>query len=241
MVFYSATRTLPKPSVAKADFKMNRLGLIHPDTMTGRPNSEVRALYRLLAESTSSTFGTACTTKLPVTGALIGSPGILLHSPELGRGFLRFAAALEGLPGLTDRSKVVVILTVVIHEDARYETYAHQRLALARGLLTVDEMEDLLASRCPETFGDVDEVAFTTARELCLAHGPLSLQAWTAAIDRLGRDGALKLVQLVGFYRYIAAISNGLDAQVPVESERIEGAAPGMSAGPIRANVERRP
>lgn len=201
---------------------MNRLGLIHPDAMTGRPNTGLRALSRRLNEYTTFLYGTACTTKISMTSALIGFPGILLHSPELGDPFLRLATELEHMPGLSGRAKVITTLTTVVCEGAAYEIYAQQRVAVARELLSQVEVEHLTAGRRPETFDNEDSFVFETARELCRNPGTLSSLLWGVISERLGPQGALTLVQRVGFYRYIATVLNGCNAQVPPEDERIE-------------------
>ena len=203
---------------------MNRLGLVHQMIITGPGNAPTRTLYRLLSDFTASTYGAACTTKLRTTGALIGCPGILLHTPPLGNAYLRFAAELNNLPKLDDRTKEIALITIAIYEDANYEIYLHERYAVSTALLTPSEIEDLRASTCPTTFSNTDRVAFTVARELCLSRRSLSIQAWMTAVDCLGTAGALALVHHVGFSRYSATVLNGLDAQVPAEGERTEQA-----------------
>ena len=229
---------------------MNRLGLIHPDTMSGRANTQARGLYQLLSNFTSSIYGPACTTKLPVTGALVGSAGVLMHSPKVsvpisgpfdgadslfenvtnrmlrfeqfGRAFVYFARAFDSLPALSDRVRAIVSLTVAVHEDAEFEVYARKRIATFHGLLTDSEIERVVDGNCPESFQNAARVAHEVAKELSISRGPLSQPLWDDAVDQLGTDGALSLVHHVGFHKYLATVLNGFDAQVPAESERVE-------------------
>ena len=201
---------------------MNRLGLIHPGTMVGRPNHETRVAYSAFVNNVNADQQAAFTVTLPLTGALIGAPGILMHTPELARTFLSFERAMRNLPGLEERVREIAILVVAIHEQAGYEIYAHERVAISNGLLTRVEIDGLHDGSCPGSFSLAERIAQTVTGDLCSAIGPLRSETWAEAVNTLGRDAAVALVHTVGLCRYIATILNGFDAQVPAEGERAE-------------------
>lgn len=199
---------------------MNRLGLIHPGTMTGRPNAETRSLYRAFSNTYDVYYGNAFTWKLPITGACVGPPGILLHTPELGRCFLNLDTVVRNLPGLSDRCRAAAILVVAAHEKANYHVYAQARLAVSSSALSQTEANEILSGRCPSTFVRPEEVAFDIVTTLCETVGPLPSELWNAAVDNLGRPGAIALVHIIALHKFVATILNGFDAQLPAPEER---------------------
>ena len=159
-----------------------------------------------------------------MTGALLGHLGILIHTPELGRAGLAFETALQALPGLSETSKRIASLVVASHERAGYAIYAQRRLAVDRGSLSQDQVDDILAGRTPGSFGRAEEAAQMLATELCHQRGSLDSQTWQTAVAVLGKDQAVALVHCVGFHQYIAIILNAFDAQFPasgVDEERL--------------------
>ncbi|EME43812.1 hypothetical protein DOTSEDRAFT_151337 [Dothistroma septosporum NZE10] len=201
---------------------MNRLGLMHPSTLTSKHNTERSALYHALSSHATHTFNTIpLTWKLPSTSALVGTYGILLHTPHIGRAYLDFRSALASLPGLTPRLQSILTLVVAAYENCAYQIYTATRFGTANGL-TRNELDSLRAGLYAQSFGEEDKAAYRVARELCAGAGPLSERVWDESVQVLGREGVLKAVHVVGFERYVAAILRGFDAQVPAPGERVE-------------------
>lgn len=200
---------------------MNRLGLMHPSTLGGRHMAETRALYEAFVRDNTLNYDAYFTSRLHHTGALVGPFGILLHSPPIGRAFLDLSTALRGLSGLKPKTREVVVLTVCLQEQAHYELYAHKQIARQQSIVE-SEIGTLMLGQCPATFSREEKAAYGVARELCTSTGPLSQWAWETAIIELGKDGALAVVQYVGYYRYVTTIERGFDAQVPAEGDRVE-------------------
>jgi len=194
---------------------------MHPSSLGGRHMAETRALYQAFSRDNATSFDEYFTTKLPSTGALIGPFGLMLHTPSMGRAVLDVGKALRQLPGLKPKTAEIAVLTVCAQEQAHYELYARRRMASALGISS-DEIDALVSGQCPVTLNGEERAAFHVARELCASFGSLSQWAWETAIIELGREGALALVHYIGYYRYLATIERGFDAQVPAEGDRVE-------------------
>jgi 4-carboxymuconolactone decarboxylase len=72
----------------------------------------------------------------------------------------------------------------------------------------------------PGGLGRVESVAFDVAVELAGGKGPLGRERWDEVVECVGREGALKLVQVCGLYGYTCLLLNGCDVRLP-EGERI--------------------
>ena len=66
--------------------------------------------------------------------ALIGPLSPLLYNPPLARLYLQFASESAKLSALPEHAREIAILTTGSVFDSRYELYAHERLAAAKGL-----------------------------------------------------------------------------------------------------------
>jgi hypothetical protein len=121
--------------------------------------------------------------------------------------------ALASIPGLPPLAREVAILVTATHTNAAYEFYAHAKLS---GLSPI-HLSQISEGNCPEGFDTECKTAFKIATELCKP-GPLGEKMWKEAVDTFGVSGATALVHYVGFYKYVAIILNGFDAQVPAES-----------------------
>lgn len=96
------------------------------------------------------------------------------------------------------------------HTHAAYEQYAHQRLSgFPQAVL-----DDIESGKCPETLDEEGKVVFEMATKLFEA-GPLPASLWGKAVATLGVQGSTAVVHYVGYYKYIATILNGFDAQIP--------------------------
>ncbi|EME79574.1 uncharacterized protein MYCFIDRAFT_81064 [Pseudocercospora fijiensis CIRAD86] len=201
---------------------MNRIGLMHPSTLTGKHNAETSALYQAFSDHVDRRLNAANNTfRLPSTGAMVGQFAIFLHNPKIGRSFLELSDALRELPGLNPRTREIIALVVATNERSAYQTYSHGRLAMQRGL-TQNELDSLYAGLYSHSFAEADKAAYTVARELCVSSGPLSDRVWNDAVTVLGREGAIAVVHHTAFHRYVATLLRGFDSQVPAPGERVE-------------------
>ena len=67
-------------------------------------------------------------------GAFVGPWGVMLHFPDLARPLGQFIDLAQRLPGLSERARQVVILTIGGRFNVAYELYAHIPLAERAGL-----------------------------------------------------------------------------------------------------------
>jgi len=147
-------------------------------------------------------------------GRFVGPFGIMLSIPAVGVNFFELAKSLSSVPGLPVQAREIAILTVGAHFQAKYELYAHSKLAAKAGLME-GEIEGFSQGQRPGTSDIQGRVAFDVASELLKSSGPLRPNLWAQAVEAFGHAGATALVQFVGFYAYTCIILNGFDAQVP--------------------------
>lgn len=140
--------------------------------------------------------------------------GLELHTPAPGYAWLDMTKGLAQMPGLPPLAREVAILVTGNHEQAAYEVYAHS--AVSR--LPPSDLDEIKRGTCPAHLDEGCKVAFKVATELCEKPGPLGADIWNDAADTFGSTGATALVHYVGFYKYVATILNGFDAQVPASS-----------------------
>ncbi|KAI7260771.1 hypothetical protein KC345_g9982 [Hortaea werneckii] len=200
---------------------MNRLGLLHPSTLSGRHMSETRAVYDAFCRHNAASYGHTFTTRLPSTGALAGPWAVLLHTPVLGRAYLDLSLALEKLGALSARSKSISALTIFARERVPYGLYAERLLGLSEGL-SEKEIEVLFAGQLPYGFNDADRAVYFVSRELGHCVGPLSQQTWERSLSTLGKDTLVALIHYAAFLRYTATFMRGFEVQLPAEGDRVE-------------------
>jgi len=66
-------------------------------------------------------------------GAFVGPWGVMLHFPELAQPLGRFGNLAQQLPGLPERARQVVVLTIGARFNVAYEMYAHAKIAVQLG------------------------------------------------------------------------------------------------------------
>lgn len=107
----------------------------------------------------------------------------------------------------------VAILAVASRTQCAYEKYAHLVMAEIRGI-THEESQDLITGKFPESLGKDERLAWEVAN--ALGHpGPLSQEIWDLGLQRIGKDGMMSLIHVIGFYQYISVLLNGFDVKVP--------------------------
>src|SRR5688572_31661888 len=148
----------------------------------------------------------------------------LLRSPELmtrTRGlsdYLRFESILPGY------LRELVILMTARQWGQNYEWNAHLPLALDEGLSP--EMARAIAEgRRPEGMVDEEEILYDFCMELQRNHG-VSDATYERAVERLGEQGVIETVSLVGYYTMISMVLNTSRAPLP------DGATPALAPFP---------
>lgn len=83
--------------------------------------------------------------------------------------------------------------------------------------MTEQQLAIIAEGNKPDDLTEQEDVAWRVAHELCArpSGGPLSEGTWERAVQLLGKQSAIGLVHLVGFYQYVSSILNGFDARMP--------------------------
>jgi 4-carboxymuconolactone decarboxylase len=150
---------------------------------------------------------------------------VLLRSPELmkrTRGlsdYLRFESILPGY------LREFVILLTARQWGQNYEWNAHYPLAIDEGF-SPETAQAIAEGRRPEGMVEEEEILYDLVLELQRNHS-VSDRTYERAIDRLGEQGVVETVSLVGYYTMISMILNTARTPLPA------GAAPVLSAFPF--------
>ncbi|CAF9910401.1 hypothetical protein IMSHALPRED_009189 [Imshaugia aleurites] len=191
---------------------MSRYPPIPPSSLT----TEQYKAYDEASDICSSVFGDKFLYKNE-DGAFIGPFAPLLFTPTLVDPFFKLVVELGKLPGLPGPAREISILATGSRFKAKYELYAHERVAASTSL-TAAQIDSVKSGKKP--FGDdaLDEqgnVAFDVAMELSHKQGPMTDANWKRAEHAFGKEGAAALIHYVGVYAYTCVLLNGVDAPVP--------------------------
>ncbi|MEV0084877.1 carboxymuconolactone decarboxylase family protein [Saccharopolyspora sp. NPDC050642] len=137
-------------------------------------------------------------------GALNGPFGVMLHAPGVGGPLQELGAAVRYRTRMSARTREIAILTVAAATDSGFERYAHERIGRAAGL-TEAELSTL-ASGTFTSEDPIETAAYALCRRLQDDFRPLDDDEFDAAVTRLGREGVVELVVLVGYYRTLAQL-----------------------------------
>src|SRR5215469_13940816 len=119
-------------------------------------------------------------------GAFVGPWGVLMHFPELAAALGRFVDLVQALPGLSERERQVVILTIGARFGSAYEMYAHRALAERAGLRP-DQIATLCAGGRPADLSTSEALVAEVAS--CLTRGgALPGPVYDTAVDTIGQE-----------------------------------------------------
>jgi 4-carboxymuconolactone decarboxylase len=152
-------------------------------------------------------------------GAFVGPWGVMLHFPELAQPLGRFINLAQELPGLSERARQVVILTIGARFNVAYEMYAHSRLALRAGLRP-DQVATLRAGGRPPDLTEEEVLAAGVTAALTGA-GPLPAPLYDTVVERLGQEALDAIVFVTIHYLTLGTILNAYDVEVPAGSSTV--------------------
>lgn len=181
-----------------------RLPLIPPAELTSRQ----RALYDAFDAMVQADEYTGFEVR-NADGAFVGPWGVMLHFPELAQALGSFVNLAQQLPGLSERARQVVILTIGARFNVAYEMYAHASLASRAGLRP-DQVATLCAGRRPSDLTEEEVLAADVAGAL-LDGGPLSGPLYTTVVERLGQEALDAIVFITIHYLALGMILNAYD------------------------------
>ena len=148
-------------------------------------------------------------------GALVGPFAAMLHFPAWGGPAWAFTKSLMDHTTLPKGPHEVAILVTGAAAGARYELYAHERVAASTDL-SAAKIATITAGERPSDLTPQEAVAYDVAAALNRG-GALSEAAYRAAVEAFGTDGAAELVYLVGAYTLVSVLLNAFDVDVPGE------------------------
>ena len=147
-------------------------------------------------------------------GALVGPFALMLAFPAWGAAAWEQTKALIATSSLPASVREVAILKTGAENGARYELYAHERVA--RGTAEMDEatVATLVAGERPGGLSDEEAVAYDVAAVLAGGR-PLPDTTYGRAVATFGEEGTAELIYLIGSYAFISVLLNGFDVPVP--------------------------
>lgn len=187
-----------------------RLPLLRPDELT----AEQQPLYSSFAAMVDGEEYAGFEVR-DADGAFIGPWGVMLHFPELAQPLGRFIDLAQQLPGLSERARQVVILTIGARFNVAYEMYAHARLA-ARAGLRPDQVAALCAGNRPGDLTEEELLAADVATALT-GPGPLPAPLYDTVVEKLGRQALDAIVFVTVHYLALGTVLNAYDVQVPAQ------------------------
>lgn len=146
-------------------------------------------------------------------GGLRGPFNAFLYHPVVGDAAQRLGEVLRFEGSLSAPLRELAILTVAAKWEARYEWWAHERIARKQGL---DEsvITCLKAGEAPDFESPSQALVFEFCREL-LETARISDRLYAKAVERLGEAGVVELVFLMGYYTTVAMILNVFEISIP--------------------------
>ncbi|MFG3022690.1 carboxymuconolactone decarboxylase family protein [Streptomyces sp. NPDC048254] len=185
-----------------------RLPMLRPADLTAEQEPVYRAMDAMVEGEEYAGFEVR-----NAEGAFVGPWGVMLHFPELAQPLSRFIDLAQRLPGLSERARQVVILTIGARFNVAYEMYAHARLASRAGLRP-DQVATLCAGGRPSDLAAEEVLAADVATALTAA-GPVPGPLYDAVIEEMGQQAFDAIVFVTIHYLALGALLNAYDVEVP--------------------------
>lgn len=179
-------------------------------------NPEVRTLHDSMAADEDQYFSGFVAKR--EDGALLGPFPPLLRYPHFGQPAWAYVKALIEHSSLPKPVREIAILVTGTAFSARYEIYAHERVAAEAGL-TPAQIATITAGQRPSDLGTPEAAAYDAAASLTRGES-LSASVWEALCSIFGEEGAAELAFLVAGYCMLSVVLNAFDVPVPVEDAR---------------------
>ena len=149
-------------------------------------------------------------------GRLIGPFNVMLHAPAIGDPVQNLCGTLRFGTSLPRNLLELAILTVGAEWRAQFEFWAHARMAREAGIAG-EVVAAIRDGQEPSLEGD--EVAvYAFCREL-LDSKRVSDQRYASVVDIVGRQGAVELVSLLGYYTLVSMLLDTFQVPLPPGTE----------------------
>jgi 4-carboxymuconolactone decarboxylase len=139
----------------------------------------------------------------------------LLHSPDLADAAQRVGEHLRFRSSIPRALNEMAIVMTARRWTAQFEWHVHRQMAIDAGLDPA-AIEAIERGRSPVL--DADATAVYDFAAQLLESGGVTDDAWSAVVERWGKEGAIDLVAVVGYYCMVSFILN-VDRYPPPEGE----------------------
>ncbi|GAA5232286.1 carboxymuconolactone decarboxylase family protein [Verticiella sediminum] len=137
----------------------------------------------------------------------------LMHHPELARRLQRLGEHLRFGTGLPPELIELAVLLVARHWQCQYEWFAHARIARETTSLPPSVIDAIARGDTPPGMSAEQAEVHRFCSEV-LRSGEAGDASFAAVLERYGRQGALDLIALCGYYSLLAMVLN--TARVPL-------------------------
>jgi alkylhydroperoxidase family enzyme len=138
----------------------------------------------------------------------------LVNNPAGMRAFSYVSKWIHGKVTLDARLREMAILQVGYVARSAYEFSHHVKIGRKYGVTDADIDAIILESRgLPSGLGPVEVAVLAAARHLTL-HVKLPADIWEALDRQLGRQQAMDLVLIIGYYNHLVRVIAGFDIEV---------------------------
>lgn len=192
-----------------------RLPLLRPADLTAEQQPLYRAFDAMVDGEEYAGFEVR-----NADGAFVGPWGVMIHFPELAQPLGRFIDLAQKLPGLSERARQVVILTIGARFNVAYEMYAHARLASRAGLRP-EQVATLCAGGRPADLTEEEVLAADVATALTGA-GPVPGPLYDTVVERLGQQALDAIVFVTIHYLALGTVLNAYDVEAPAGSPAVQ-------------------
>jgi 4-carboxymuconolactone decarboxylase len=197
---------LPIASLAQEDLR--RFKLLSPQELNP---DQLKLAESIRSGPRSSTGSTATQPNTP-----IGSPfNVWLRSPEMGDIIQKLGSQIRFNSSLPARLNEFAILITAQHWQAKYEWFAHYRLAL-KGGLSAAVADQLLLGNKPVGMQEDEATIYDFCWELHTTHF-VSDATYQKAKDLFGERGIVDLIAVNGYYDLVSMTLNVDRTPVPTK------------------------
>jgi 4-carboxymuconolactone decarboxylase len=146
-------------------------------------------------------------------GALVGPFNPMIHFPQFGSALWDYNTALSANATIPKTVREIAILVTGARFTARYEIYAHEKIAESLGL-SAQKVATICAGQRPPDLTAEEAIGYDVAAALTKgAQLPESL--YQLAKDKFGPAGLAELIHLIGCYCLVSVLLNAYDIPVP--------------------------
>ena len=154
-------------------------------------------------------------------GNVVGPLRVWLHAPKLATHAQKLGAHARFHSALPPALSEIAILVTGAAWRAKFEWYAHARLAREAGIAE-SVIEAIRKGEEPRLEDEESRAVYAVARELHRTRA-LSDATYAIAEKALGREALVDLVGIIGYYTLVSMTLNAFDVPTPDGSDPFAG------------------